>query len=103
MSVIMMLRVPGDPEKFEQVASENPDRLRGILERAKEHGVIAHRFYGSDGHLMVVDEWPDAETFQRFFEEMRPEIEPMLREVASGEPEITFWRKLESPDEYGWD
>ena len=47
---------------------------------------------------------PDAESFQRFFEQMRPEIEPMMREVGvTGEPEITFWRKLDTHDEVGWD
>ena len=53
---------------------------------------------------MVVDEWPDPESFQSFFAEARSEIEPMMRDVgATSEPEVTFWRKLESHDEVGWD
>ena len=52
---------------------------------------------------MVVDEWPDAESFQRFFESQRDQIEPMMQQVATGEPEITFWRKLEPNDDVGWD
>ena len=52
---------------------------------------------------MVVDEWPDAESFQAFFAEARSEIEPLMREIGvTSEPEITFWRKLESHDEIGW-
>jgi len=103
VSVIMTFRVAGDPDKLEQLAAQNQDVLRGISDRAKEHGVIAHRFYGSDGQIMVVDEWPDAASFQQFFEQERSTIEPMMAEVATGEPEVTFWRKLETHDEIGWD
>ena len=103
MAVIMTLRVSGDPEKLEQLVAENPDAIRGISERAKGHGAIAHRFYGSDGQIMVVDEWPDPESFRAFFEAEQAEIGPMMAQIATSEPEITFWRKLETGDEIGWE
>ena len=105
MSVIMTLRAKGDPDALERRAAQNPDGMRAIADRAKEHGLIAHRFYGTDdGQIMVVDEWPDAESFQRFFASVRDEIDPMMRDVGvTEEPEVTFWRKLESHDEVGWD
>ena len=105
MSVIMTFRVKGDARKLEQLAAENPDKLPAIAERAKEHGLIAHRFYATDdGWIMVIDEWPDAESFQRFFENQRDEIEPAMREAGvSSEPEIQFWRKLETNDDVGWE
>ena len=34
MSVIMTLEVEGDPAELERVAAENPDRMRGIADRA---------------------------------------------------------------------
>ena len=102
MSVIMTFRVQGDPAKLEQLARDNPDTLRGIGERADAAGRIAHRFYGSEGQIAVIDEWPDAESFQRFFASEQATIEPMMREVATGEPEITFWHKLDTGDESGW-
>jgi hypothetical protein len=105
MSVIMTLRVKGDQKKLEGIAAEDQDRLRGIAEKAKEHGVIAHRFYGSDdGQIMVIDEWPDPESFQAFFEGAQSEIQPLMAELGvTAEPEITFWRKLETHDEIGWE
>ena len=103
MSVIMTLRVQGDPDKLERLADEKRDVLQAIAEAAKAAGLIAHRFYGTDGWIMVVDEWPDAQSFQNFFESQREKIDPMMREVATGEPEILFWRKLETHDEVGWD
>ena len=103
MSVIMTFRVAGDPNELERRAAQDPDAMRSIADRAKQHGLIAHRFYGADGQIMVVDEWPDAESFQRFFEQLRPEIEPMMEQVATSEPTITFWRKLDTHDEVGWE
>jgi hypothetical protein len=104
MSVIMTFRAAGNPEELERYAAQNPDAMRSIADRAKEQGLIAHRFYGSDGKIMVVDEWPDAESFQRFFEQLRPEIEPIMQAAGvTGEPDITFWRKLDTRDEVGWD
>lgn len=103
MSVIMTFLVQGDPDQLERRAAANPDAMRALAERAREHGLIAHRFYGSDGQIMVLDEWPDPESFQRFFESTREEIEPMMREVSSSEPVITFWRKLDTHDDVGWD
>ena len=104
MSVIMTLRAKGDPKKLEERAADNPDAIRGIAERAKEHGVIAHRFYGTDdGQIMVVDEWPDPQSFQAFFEQEQSTIQPMMEAVGvTAQPEVTFWRKLETHDEIGW-
>ena len=103
VSVIMTLRVSGDPDKLEQVAAESADALRGITERAQAAGVIAHRFYGTDGQIMVVDEWPDEASFQQFFAAEQEAIGPLMAQVATSEPEITFWRKLETGDDVGWE
>jgi heme-degrading monooxygenase HmoA len=104
MSVIMTLKVKADPAKFEEVASGNSERLRGIVDAAKEHGLIAHRFYGSDsGEVMVIDEWPDPDSFQAFFSSQQDAIGPLMQDAgAQSEPEITFWRKLETGDDVGW-
>ena len=48
MSVIITLRAPGNPAQLEQWAADNSDQMASIVERAKEHGLIAHRFYGND-------------------------------------------------------
>jgi hypothetical protein len=103
MSVILTLVVPGDPKAFERLAQEDPERIEMLMERAKSHGLIAHRFYGSEGKIMAIDEWPDPASFQAFFSESEPDIGPMMQQVATGEPEITFWTKLETGDDYGWD
>jgi hypothetical protein len=104
VSVIMMLAVDGDAKKLEEHAASDPDGMRQILESAKEHGLIAHRFYGSeDGQIMVIDEWPDEQSFQSFFEENQERIGPLMQAAgATAQPQPKFWRKLETHDDYGW-
>jgi hypothetical protein len=103
VSVIMTMWVQGDPNKLEEHAAANKEEMQSIAESAKSHGLIAHRFYGSDGQVIVIDEWPDEQSFQSFFEENRPRIEPMFEVAgAPGEPGINFWRKLDTGDEFGW-
>ncbi|MBV9438468.1 MAG: hypothetical protein JOZ24_00600 [Candidatus Eremiobacteraeota bacterium] len=105
MSVLMTFWVKGDPRKLEEYARANPDTLRKITDLAKQHGLIAHRFYGTeDGQIMVVDEWPDAQSFQAFFPQAEGLIRPMMEAVgATSPPGINFWRKLETGDDVGWE
>ena len=103
MSVIMTLWLQGDPAALERYAAENSETMRGIVEHAMEHGAIAHRFYGSDGQILVIDEWPDEESFNSFFAHMQGEIGPMMEAVGvTNEPKPVFWRKLDTGDDYGW-
>ena len=104
MSVIMTLWIQGDPKGVEEHAAANGDVWQEILKSAVSYGLIAHRFYGSDGQIMVIDEWPDADSFQAFFEENRPRIEPIMQAAgAQGEPSPNFWHKLDTGDDYGWE
>jgi heme-degrading monooxygenase HmoA len=103
MSVIMTLWAMGDPERIEQVAVEAPERMRSIADRAVEQGLIAHRFYGGDGQIMVVDEWPDEQSFHKFFESVQTEVGELMRRAGvEAKPQIRFWRKLDTHDEVGW-
>jgi hypothetical protein len=78
--------------------------MQGILESAAGHGLIAHRFYGTDdGEIMVVDEWPDEQSFRSFFAENSERIGPMMEAAGvTAEPQPKIWRKLDTHDEYGW-
>jgi quinol monooxygenase YgiN len=97
MSVLMTLRVSGDPKEVE---ATDPDVLKTIIARAKEHGVISHHFYGSDNEILVVDEWPDEASFQKFFE-ASPDVEELMQRAATGEPAISFWHHLDTNDDVG--
>lgn len=98
MSVLMTLRVSGDPKGVE---ATDPAVLDAVVERAKSFGVISHHFYGTDTEILVVDEWPDEESFQRFFEST-PEVKDMMdRAGVVAPPTIEFWRHLDVSDDVG--
>jgi heme-degrading monooxygenase HmoA len=98
VSVIVTLRVRGDATKIE---AEDQTVLQKISDRAKEHGVIYHRFYGTQDEVLVVDEWPSPDAFQAFFD-ASPEIRGVMeRAGVTSEPEIVFWRKLDTHDDVG--
>lgn len=105
MSVIMTLEAAGDPKGLEQYARDNTEKMQRILEAAKRHGLVAHRFYGSDdgSSLLVLDEWPDRQGFESFFQEQESDLRPMF-EAAGVTAQITpmFWRELSTHDAYGW-
>lgn len=104
MSVIVTVRVSGDPAVFEEQVAAQAEAIGRILDVAKSHGLIAHRWYGADGEFMAVDEWPDAESFQAFFEEAQPDIGPLMQAAGvTSPPDVTFWRTLETNDAVGWD
>jgi Antibiotic biosynthesis monooxygenase len=101
MSVMMGLRMGIDPDRFEEVIQANPDRLQRIAQQARDAGCIHHAFYANEdgGELLVVDEWPDRESFMGFFESSMDEIGPMMTEAGMTErPTPVFWRRLDTPD-----
>ena len=102
MSVIMLQWAMGDPSRFEEYAAQNRDGIQEIVALAKEHGLIAHRFYGSEGQILLADEWPDEESFVRFTEAARSRIEPMFQAAGVTVEPHTIWRKLETHDDVGW-
>ena len=80
MSVIMTMVLDGDGDAIERYAAENPDQIRGIRDHAVEHGLIAHRFYASDdgSRVLVLDEWPDRQSFESFYGEQESQIRPLF-------------------------
>ncbi len=97
MSVLMTLRVAADRKAVEET---DPEVLQKVVDRAKEFGAISHHFYGSEKEVLVVDEWPDEASFQRFFESS-PEIKDMMDRAGAGQPEISFWHRLDVNDDFG--
>jgi hypothetical protein len=101
MSLIMTMQLDGDPVCSERYASEHPDEM-GILEHAVQHGLIAHRFYGSDGKIMIIDEWPDAQSFQRVLRARAgADRADDGRSRDQQRAAAGVWSKLETRDDYG--
>lgn len=105
MPVVMTLEVRGDPSALERFSAENKEMMQGVLEVAKQRGLIAHRFYGSEdgSKILVADVWPDRQSFETFFREQQAVIGPMFDAVgATSAPDPTYWRELSTNDAFGW-
>ena len=101
MSIIAIVRIKGNPADLERYAAGPGGKvMERIGEAGKAAGAIRHTFAGSGDEVLVIDEWPDAESFQAFFGG-QAEIADVMREGgAQGPPEITIYRKLDTPDQF---
>ena len=101
MSVLMCLRVHGDAKQLEHLYDQDPTTFSSVAEVGRAAGATYHRFYATDDEILVIDEWPDEESFQRFFAS-QPEIPKIMAAAGvSTQPEITFFRKLDLGDDIG--
>jgi heme-degrading monooxygenase HmoA len=98
MSVLMTLQVSGDVAKLEQLAAEDLGQFKKVVGRAKEHGVLHHRFWHGNGEILVVDEWETEQGFHDFFA-ASPEIATIMeRAGVTTQPKITFWKPVAVDD-----
>lgn len=101
MSVLMTLRVQGDATQLEHMLDVDPEAFSKVAAVGKAAGATYHRFYASDTEILVIDEWPDEQTFHSFFAS-QPDIPKIMAEAGvTTEPEIRFYRKLELNDDIG--
>jgi hypothetical protein len=101
MSVLMTLRIQGDATALEKMSADDPAIFKTVVERAKSHGLISHRFFGTATEMLVVDEWPDEASFQTFFQSS-PEIGEMMAAAGvTSQPTPEFWRPLDVDDRVG--
>jgi hypothetical protein len=97
----MLLRVKGNPTDLERYAAgPGGDVMRRIAEAGKVAGATRHTFGGGDGEVLVVDEWPDEQSFEKFFESQSEIADVMRAGGAQGQPEISFYRVLSTPDQF---
>jgi len=99
MTVLVTLRVGGDPKKLEEFAAGEDSPILKVRDRAVELGCISHRFYATDDEILVVDEWPDEASFRGFFD-ASPEIKGVMEAAGvTTQPVIKIWRKLDARDD----
>lgn len=99
MSVLCVVKVPGDVAKAKAAFVERAEEMRAIAGRGKAAGAIHHRFGIGDGFVLVSDEWDTAEHFETFFS--NPELHAFMATMgATGAPEITIVESLTTADQF---
>ncbi|MEU4163618.1 hypothetical protein [Actinoplanes sp. NPDC026670] len=100
MSVMMILKLKADPDALERFANANPELMARVEKAGRELGNVRHSFAAGDGEVVVVDEWPDEAAFHTFFAS-QPDVGQIMHAAgAEGTPEITFYRKLDTPGQF---
>ena len=80
MSVVVIARFPSDdPGKAVEWARAHSDVPEEITAHGKTLGQIGHRILLGEKELVVIDEWPNEESFHRFFSGA-----PRMQEFLSG-------------------
>jgi quinol monooxygenase YgiN len=99
VSVLCVVKVPGDVAKAKAAFVEHADEMREISSRGKAAGAIHHRFGVGDGFILVVDEWDTAEHFETFFS--NPDLHAFMATMgATGAPEITIVEGVTTADQF---
>jgi quinol monooxygenase YgiN len=100
MSVIVIGRMTVDPAKVEKLWTERKADFEEIAKASKVAGAIHHRWGFGPDHVVIIDEWPDAASFQQFFESHA--LIPQLMQAAGvqGPPEFDILEPKKAPDEF---
>jgi hypothetical protein len=91
VSVIVIVRCAvSDVGKAVEFARSNADILDDITAYGKSLGQIGHRMTTDGKDLVVIDEWPDAASFNTFFAGATRMGEFLSGAGIAGEPEVTI-------------
>ena len=100
MSVIVVGKMSVDPASVTKVWEDRKEDFQAVQKEAIAAGAIHHRWGFDDGFVVIVDEWPDATSFQQFFQS-NPKIPSLMQEAGvQGPPEFTIVESVTSPDQF---
>jgi hypothetical protein len=62
---------------------------------------VHHQFAeDTDGNALVIDEWPDAESFHQFFADQQDIAKVVAEAGVTNQPTVTIYRILTTPDRF---
>jgi hypothetical protein len=102
MSVIVTVKFDVPATEIERVArDQHGETMLRIAEAGRQQGAMHHQFVeDADGRALVIDEWPDLDSFQRFFGG-RDDIKQVMADAGVvTEPTVTVHRVLDMPDRF---
>src|SRR4051812_33938769 len=100
MSVMVIGKMTVDPANVQKLWAEQGDAFRGIAEQARAAGATSHRWGLGDGYVVIIDDWPDEETFNSFFGGTHEIAELMQAAGVQGPPEFQILDAASAPDAF---
>jgi quinol monooxygenase YgiN len=101
MTAIVILRYRSDAAAYERVLRFHRADFDVLTEIARAEGCLHHRVAVSDDdrQLVVVDEWPDTDAYNRF--SSNPAVIEILRGWALDDPPTTdYYRSLHDQTDF---
>jgi hypothetical protein len=98
VSVVVIARFPiEDPGQAVEWARAHPDIPEEITTYGKTLGQIGHRILLGEKELVVIDEWPNEESFRTFFSEA-PRMDQFLSGAGlSSDPVVSVHQAVAAP------
>ncbi|MCU1378457.1 MAG: hypothetical protein JWN29_1440 [Acidimicrobiales bacterium] len=100
MSVIVIGKLAVDPDVMRKLWAERADDFVAIRNEAEAAGAMHHRWGIGDGYVRLLDEWPDAASFQQFFQNQPRIAELMGAAGVTAPPEFEFLDSADVPDQF---
>ena len=100
MSVIVIGHMTVDPANVEKLWRDRKADFEAIAKEAKAAGALHHQWAFGDGQVVIIDEWPDAASFQRFFETQAKIPELMAEGGVQGPPTFEIVEAKTAPDSF---
>ena len=100
MSVTIVGRVKGDPDKIKQVFANHAADMEAITTVSKKMGAISHHFLQGEDEIVILDEWDTAEHFQAFFSSQEKIGQIMQEAGVTAPPQIEVYQTLKTAGDF---
>jgi hypothetical protein len=100
MTVIVIGHISVDTANVERLWAERPGDFAAVSEESKKMGCTSHQWGFADDGVVLVDHWPDAGTFQAFFEGNQAIPELMQATGVTKPPEFEIVELKTGPDSF---
>ena len=100
MSVIVVGKLQADPASIQKLWKDREADFKAVRKEAEAAGALHHRWGIGDGFVMLIDEWPDAASFEKFFNGNATIPQLMQQAGVQGPPEFTIVEAATGPDEF---
>jgi hypothetical protein len=101
VSVLVIGHMTVDPENLVKLWADRKADFEAVAKEAKAAGALHHRWAFGDGQVVILDEWPDAQSFQKFFESQATIPELMQAGGVQGPPSFEIVEaRTDAPDQF---
>lgn len=100
MTVIVIGHITVDHANVERLWAERPKDFIAVTEEAKSMGCTGHQWGFAEGGMVLVDYWPDAGTFQKFFDANQTIPQLMQAAGVTSPPKFEIAELKAGPDSF---